>query len=362
MISLRGPKQKINATVLAVICLVAGMHLTFFRSQGFVKTTGTIVALREDSTGDSTVYFPTVEYTVGGKTYTGELDIGSGSYKVGKNIKVLYDPNAPSVVHDGGGVGIYLMAVSLVILAVVIRSTVQKKRGLKQLEEQRALHGDADLAPSMKGEERELYFLSDTGTAKVGHRIEDRQRLVLYEAKMTKFTLISPYGFEFIDHEHGRTTPHLVGHEEESEYNSFLLDSNYTFELDGVDIWKYLKNNGIDVKTERMDGAIWPQYRISRDGEEIAVLESSSQYVHEEDARQHSVASKLAVPCFYRIRTREKNLDAVFVTAMAFARSRALNNEGGTFGKQLRALFGRKKGCGRPYDIIPGEYVGSEYE
>ena len=45
---------------------------------------------------------------------------------------------------------------------------------------------------------------------------------------------------------------------------------------------------------------------------------------------------------FYRIRTCEENLDAVFVTAMAFARSRALNDEGGTFGKQLRVGFGKK--------------------
>ena len=111
MISLRGPKLKILAAVLAVIALAAGIYLTFFRSQGFVKTTGTIVSLREDSSDDSTVYFPTVEYTVDGKTYTGELDTGSGSYKVGKTIPVLYDPNDPAVVHDGSGVGIYFIVV-----------------------------------------------------------------------------------------------------------------------------------------------------------------------------------------------------------------------------------------------------------
>ena len=66
MISLRGPKLKILAAVLAVIALAAGIYLTFFRSQGFVKTTGTIVSLREDSSDESTVYFPTVEYTVNG--------------------------------------------------------------------------------------------------------------------------------------------------------------------------------------------------------------------------------------------------------------------------------------------------------
>jgi len=343
MVSLRGPKLKIFAGILAAICLAAGIYLTFFHSRGFVKTTGTIVSLREDSSDNSAVYFPTVEYSVDGKTYTGELDTSSGSYKVGRTISILYDPNNPAVVHGGGGIGVYLMAVSAVILAAVIWSGVQKRQGLKQLEEENVLHGNTGLAPSVKGEERELCFLTDTGTAKIGHRIEDKQRRVLYEAKMTKFSLTAPYGFDFIDHEHSRTTHHLVGHEQETDWNSFLLDNNYTFELDGEDIWKYMKSNGIDVKTERMDGTLYPRYRVLRNGEEIAVLESSSQYVHEEDAGQHSMMSKLAVPGFYRIRTCEENLDAVFVTAMAFARSHALNDEGGTFGKQIRSALGRKR-------------------
>lgn len=342
MISLRGPKLKIFAGILAAICLVAGIYITFFRSQGFIKTTGTIVALREDTTDNSTVYYPTVEYTVDGKTYTGELDTGSGSYKVGKTITVLYDPSDPGVVHSGGSIGIYFMAVSAVILVFIAVSTVKEKQSQQQVKELRESRGQTGYAPSVQGEERELYFLSDTGTAKVGHRIEDRQRRVLYEAKMTKFTMTQPYGFDFIDHEHGTVTPHLVGHEFESEWNSFLVDNNYTFDLDGVDIWKHLKNNGINVETERMEGAVWPRFRVARDGREIAVLESSSQYVHEEDAEQHSVMNKLAVPGFYRIWTREQNLDVVFVTAMAFARSRALNDEGGTFGKQIRSSFATK--------------------
>ena len=340
MISKRGPKLEIFAGILAAIALVAGIYLHFFHSEGFFSTTGTIVSLREDTSDGDAIYFPTVEYSVDGKTYTGELDVGSGSYKVGKTPKILYDPNDPTVVHDGGGFSLYLMVMGGLILAVVIGSSIQRRRSLAKLEMQRGLYGGG-LALSMEGDERELYFLTDVGTAKVGHRIEDGQRRVLYEAKMTKFTLTTPYEFDFIDHEHGRTVPHLVGHEEESEWNSFLLDNNYTFELDGVDIWKYLKDNGIDVKTERMDGVIWPRFRIFRNGTEIAVFESSSQYVHEEDAEQHSVINKLAVPGFYRIWTRQENLDAVFVTAMAFARSRALNDEGGTFGKQIRSKIRR---------------------
>lgn len=95
MISLRGPKLKIFAAVLALIGLAAGIYMVFFESRGFVKTTATIISIeRTNGTGDNDDTFtPTVEYTVDGKTYTGELNQSSGSYKVGKTITVLYDPN-----------------------------------------------------------------------------------------------------------------------------------------------------------------------------------------------------------------------------------------------------------------------------
>ena len=107
MISLRGPKLKILAGVLAVIALVAGIYITFFQSRGFVKTTGTILSLREEAdSDDSSTFYPIVEYSVDGKTYTTVLTTGSGSYKVGKSITVLYDPDDPVVAHSGTGLGI----------------------------------------------------------------------------------------------------------------------------------------------------------------------------------------------------------------------------------------------------------------
>ena len=344
MFSLRGPKLKIFAAVLALICLGAGIYVSFFQSRGFVKTTGEIISLREDGAGENNNYYPTVQYTVDGKTYTAELNQGSGSYKVGKSITVMYDPNDPATAHGGRGFGLYFIVVSVAILAVVIVSTVKEKHSQKEIAELREARGNRGYAPSVQGEERELYFLTDLGTPKYGHRIEDAARRVLYEAKMTKFSPTTPYGFDFIDHDHGTVTPHLVGHEEETDWGGgFLLDNHYTFELDGVDVWKHLKQNGIGAETERMDGTIWPRYRVMRDGAEIAVIESSSQYVHEEDAAAHSVASKVVHPGFYRIWTREQNLDAVFMVAMAFARTGALNDEGGSFGKQIRQSLKSKR-------------------
>ena len=337
MISLRGPKLKIFAAVLAVIALAAGIYTAFFESSGFVKTTATIIDIeRNYGSGDEAdTLTPTVEYTVDGKTYTGQLNQSSDSYKVGKTIPVLYDPNDPGVVHGDSRMGFYFIVVGVVILAVIAVSTVKEKKALAQAKELRETGGRTGYAPSVQGEERELYFLTDLGTPKYGHRIEDGNRRVLYEAKMTKFTVTTPFGFDFIDHEHGTTTPHLVGHGEESSWDSFLIDNHYTFELDGVDVFKHLKENGISVDTSFGGGSgklLGLNARILRDGVEIARAESTGQYPHEEDAAQHKMAAAIPTQGFYRVWTREQNLDLLFVTLLAFARSGASDDRGGAFG------------------------------
>ncbi len=128
MFSARGPKLKIFAGILAVIVLLVGVYMTFFQSRGFVKTTASITDVRRDNIGESSVYYPTVEYTVDGKTYTTELDTGSGSYRIGQTISVLYDPDNPSVAHDGSGFGLYLMIAGAVILAVIVFSAIREKQ------------------------------------------------------------------------------------------------------------------------------------------------------------------------------------------------------------------------------------------
>ena len=341
--SVRGPKLKIFAAVLASICLIAGIYLTFFHSKGFVKTDAVIIFLDETESDDDgdTMYLPTVEYTVDGKTYTCVLDVASGSYKIGNTIKVQYDPADPSVVHSAGGFGIYLLGAGAVILGFIIFSSINEKRSQKQINEQQRQNGWTGYQPSVQGEERELYFLTDLGTPKYGHRIEDKNRAIRYEAKMTKFSLSSPYMFDFIDHEHGTVTPHLVGHEEESQWNTLLIDNHYTFELDGTDIWTHLRDNGIRVKSSYTGGdgpLIGSEYHIYRDDREIAYVRSTSQYPHEEDAAEHKVATAIPARGFYRIWTREENLDLLFMTLLAFARSGANDDQGGSYGALLETI------------------------
>lgn len=335
MFSVKGPGIKIVASIIALVALVAGVYFTFFQSAGYVDGTATIISIVEDpdyipdpDTSGDVQYIVTAKYIVDGKEYTTVLDSYSPSYKVGGTVDIKYDPKNPAKVTSGFGFGIYIMIAGAAILLIVIFATVKKRISVKKIK---AINGEITFAPSEKGAERELYFLTDLGTPKFGHRIEDKNRNVLYEAKMTKFTLTTPFGFNFIDHEHGTTTPHLIGHAEETDWNMLLIDNNYTISFDGKDIWKFLRSIGVKLEARFGEAkGVMPSYTISKDGEEIAFVENTSQYAHEEDEEKHKVASKVPVQGFYRVYTKEKNLDLVFTILVAMARSGATDERGGT--------------------------------
>ena len=333
MRSLRGVRIRYFALALSLIVLGIGVWQTFFVGRGFIKTEATIVSIEESetSTDDETSYDVTVRYTVDGQEYTGLLNSYSPTYKVGKTVAVRYNPADPTEFQDASGIMQILMGVALVVLVLTLLSWVREKRSQKDLEERRVMTGEVTYPVSAPGPERKLYFITDLGTPKFGHRIEDSSRRVLYEAKMTKFTLTTPFGFDFIDHEHGRTTPHLIGHQESTEWNTFLIDDHSTFTFDGEYIWQHLKRNGITVDSSlSRANLLKTAFVIYRNGVKIATVQASSQYVHEEDAAAHGRVAN-ALPAFghYRIRTTETDLALLFLTVVAFARTDATTGEGG---------------------------------
>lgn len=347
MISIKGPGFRFFAAILAVITLGFGVYYTFFQSSGYKSATATIVSIKEDpdyipdpDTENDVQYIVTAKYTVDGKEYVEPINSYDPGYKVGGTVEIKYDPNDPTKITSGFGIGIYIMIAGGVILLIVIFLTVKQKTSVKKLKE---TNGEFTFAPSEKGEERKLYFLTDLGTPKYGHRLEDKNRNVLYEAKNTKFSPLSAFEFDFIDHEHNKTVHHLVGHEEETDWNSLLIDNNYTFTFDGKDIWKQLRSIGVKIDSRFGGGeskGTLASYSISRNGDELAFVEMTSRYPHEEDAEKHKVAGKVPVQGFYRVRTREKNLDLLFIILVAMARSGASDERGGS----RRMLFNTIKG------------------
>ncbi len=95
-----------------------------------------------------------------------------------------------TIIHNNFTLGRYLMIVGSVILLIIIFSSIRELKDRKQSKETQEESGYTGFAPKSLGEERELYFLTDLGTAKISHRIEDKNRKVLYEAKMTRLHLL----------------------------------------------------------------------------------------------------------------------------------------------------------------------------
>lgn len=183
MISIKGPAFKIVAAIVGLAALVFGIYSTFFMSSGYKTTTATIVSIEEDpnyvpdpNSENDKQYIATAKHTVDGKEYTRQLDSYDPGYKVGGTVEVKYDPKDPTKITSGFGFGIYLMIAGGVIVLAVIILTVKKKISVKKLKE---TNGELTFAPSVKGEERTLYFLTDLGTVKVGHRLEDKNRSVI---------------------------------------------------------------------------------------------------------------------------------------------------------------------------------------
>lgn len=332
--------------------LIVGLGFIVFSIIGlrnadtFLPTTATIESIEKtyeaQDQDDSDVYEVMVSYTVDGKEYVSDLGVMKDDYAVGKQIDIIYDPEDPSVITLPGKTGsIIFIAIGAVAAALavfmILRKDPSSSRDPEVLEE----HSNGiTYAPSSQGDERELYFLTDLGTMKFGHRIEDADRRVLYEAKVTRYAALGDIEMDFIDHVKGITEAHRIGHEVNIDYGSMLADTHSSFTYDGEDIWAHLRRNGVSVETGFTQGKIMAlQFRIFRNGEEIAFAESTGASVHEEDeASKGKLAKKLSSRYFYRIWTREKNVDLIFITLMAFARSSANDDEGGNLG----LFFGKK--------------------
>lgn len=324
------PPKVLGALLLAVAILVTGLgvHSAFFATRGFESTTATIVRIDEETVAGSTdpsdkTYTTYVTYTVDGREYTEALDTYVSGYKVGKEVKVKYDPADPATVRSASlGFSLYLMGFGLVLIVLSIVTFLKNGRQRRETKGSKTTDGAEPqplFGPSRQlGEEREVYFLTDLGTAKGTCHIEDGDRDRLYEALCDKFSLMGDSLYTFADREHGTEKQYSVGKTlTQSSSGMFALDNHSSFLLDGKDVWKQLHRNGIRIETG-LEGLKWA-YTIYRDDVEIARVVNTNKKVHEED--EGGLLTKVPFPGFFRIWTCEENLDAVFLTVFAIGRT-----------------------------------------
>ncbi len=166
----------------------------------------------------------------------------------------------------------------------------------------------------------EYYSRFDGRKLTPGYIIENAERNILYEAKMLKNSLIGSKTFEFVDHTTGRVREHTVGHVVTQRYNNEFFSAKSWFKFDEQNIWDILHERGLRMTTDLHSKLPYIAYDISMNGRAFARIETSSIYVHEEDAARHSIA----VPYrsyYFRIWTDSNDFDLLFLTVFAISES-----------------------------------------
>ena len=172
----------------------------------------------------------------------------------------------------------------------------------------------------------ELYSRHDGVTLKPGYILEDADRTVLYEAKMTKQALVGSRVFTFIDHASGLSQDHEVGHTTQQHYNDEFFSARGWFKFDGENIWDVLHERGLRMATDIIGTFPNVSYQIVKDGKPFAIVETSGKYVHEDEAAEHSINIPVG-KFYYRIWTNSRDIETIFLAVFAFSESEQIMTE-----------------------------------
>lgn len=309
-----------------LILIVFGILLLVMNSGNFVQTTAKVTAVTEVvriDTEDQQEYKIEFQYDVDGKTYDGSFQLGK-KYQVGDEMTIYYDSANPEKVtntKNGNLIGIIMIAVGALALAGGTVATV------KAFQKSRAL--DAAVPAAENADERfenfktaegvtEYYFRFDGHSLKPGYIIEDANRNVLFEGKMTKQALVGARTYEFHNHVTGSVAEHQVGHTVTQSYNDEMFSRKSWFKVDGKNVWDLLHEKGIRLTTDLFGKFPYLVYNAAKNGNALARIETSSMYVHEDEEAQH----KLVIPTgnmFYRFWTNSNDFETLFLIIFAIS-------------------------------------------
>ena len=307
---------------LGIILIIFGVLLTVFKSDNYVETVGKVVSVEEVTNADNqTEYDIKLTYTVDGKDYETTFPNMPKSAKEGDEIKVFYNPDDPEQTTNSktpGFIGLIVIGVGVLALVGGAAMTVKAFRKSKELDKV-AKAPAVDFAGFKQAPGvREIYCRHDGVTLKPGYILEDANRKVLFEGKMTKQALVGARIFEFADRTTGKVEEHEVGHTTTQSYNDEFFSAKSWFKFDGRNVWDVLHERGLRMTTDISSKFPNLTYEVSRDGKAFAKIETSGRFVHEDEAAEH----KVNIPVgryFYRVWTNSSDLETLFLTIFAIS-------------------------------------------
>lgn len=320
---------------VGLILIIFGVIMLGFRSGNYEETAGKVTEVTEDIAVDEdnkTVYNVRFTYEVDGKSYNGSFDGLGQKYAVGDPIQVFYDPSDPGKVTNAKIPDfIWPVAIAVGAAAVIfgVFRTVQAFKKSKELDEKRPGEGlppvDFKAYKDREGV-RELYCSFDGHSFKPGYVIEDGDRKVLFEGKMTKQNPLGPRTYQFVNHLTDTSSDHQVGHTMTETVNDSLLSARSSFKFDGRDVWDVIHERGIRLETDALSKFPHFLYNAARDGKAFARIETSGKYVHEEDAAAHTFDLPVG-RYYYRVWTDSEDLESLFLTVFAISETEQVTVE-----------------------------------
>ena len=152
-------------------------------------------------------------------------------------------------------------------------------------------------------------------TAKQAFYLEDENGNSVYEGKMTKFSLLGPSPFEFVNHVTGKTEEHKVGKTVTVEQGNgglvSLLSKRSYFKYDGQKIWDYLHDQGIRIESGLSGKKLGMSYDVTLKGAPLCTIANSSP----------KGKSIFTTDLYYDVTCEEADLDLVFLVAFSIART-----------------------------------------
>lgn len=213
--------------------------------------------------------------------------------------------NIPGVAENGNKIWavVFLLIGLLCIIGAVISlsQVVQKERERTEQEAEFQQHPEEQEAvrATLSGEETGYMVKPDKSLTKQGYFMEDKNGVVVYEAKCTKRSLTS-MDFDFVNRVAGSNTPHKVGL---TTATGDGLIAKSSFKFDGVNVWDVLHQKGIRVE-QKLHKTLGSTYTVSLKGVEIGTMESSLKYANQ-----------------LQMVTASTELDLLFLTAFAILRT-----------------------------------------
>ena len=153
-------------------------------------------------------------------------------------------------------------------------------------------------------------------TIKQAFFLEDENGNMVYEGKMTKFSLFGASPFEMVNHITNKTEEHKIGKTVTIEQNNgidiidFLSKRSY-FKYDDKKIWDYLHDLGIRINSKLSENKVGMTYEVSFEGKPLATIATSSP----------KGKSLITTDMYYDVICEEKDLDLVFLVAFSIAKT-----------------------------------------